>query len=158
MLGAVLGFIFRFQEAIGRRARLCHGFADRGLAIELGFEGAYDLVRHGASVARRLGVDRRALPSARVIYYVTSLFLEQKGAAFAIRRAFWNTPWTASAKPSAKSSRCCRNATCCATPGEQMNRCSIAFQEREGESRRDRVPHRRSGDALYIVAHAWSKC
>ena len=118
MLGAVLGLYLPFpKKVLAGVLAFAAGSLIAALAIELGFEGAYDLVRHGASVRGAWVSIAGGFAVGAVIYYVTSLFLDQKGAALAIRRAFWNTPWTASARPSAKSSLCCRNATCCATSG-----------------------------------------
>jgi len=132
MLGVVLGLYLPFpKKLLAGVLAFAAGSLIAALAIELGFEGAYDLVRHGASVRGAWVSIAGGFAAGAVIYYVTSARCasSRRVRPFAIRRAFWNTPWTASAKPSAKSSRCCRNATCCATSRpNRSNRCSIAFR------------------------------
>ncbi len=51
------------------------------LAIDLAFEGAQHLVRHGAGVRIAWALIAGGFASGAVIYFVTSLFLEKKGAA-----------------------------------------------------------------------------
>jgi hypothetical protein len=51
------------------------------LAIELGFEGAHDLTKHGANVHAAWAEIAGGFAVGAVVYYVASLFLEQKGAA-----------------------------------------------------------------------------
>ena len=82
MLGAVFGLYLPFpKKVLAGVLAFAAGSLIAALAIELGFEGAYDLVRHGASVRGAWVSIAGGFAVGAVIYYVTSLFLEQKGAA-----------------------------------------------------------------------------
>ena len=85
MLGAVLGLYLPFpKKVLAGVLAFAAGSLIAALAIELGFEGASDLVRHGASVRGAWVSIAGGFAAGAVIYYVTSLFLDQKGAALQI--------------------------------------------------------------------------
>ena len=82
MLGAVLGLYLPFpKKLLAGVLAFAAGSLIAALAIELAFEGAYDLVRHGASVRGAWVSIAGGFAVGAVIYYLTSLFLDQKGAA-----------------------------------------------------------------------------
>jgi hypothetical protein len=84
MLGAVLGLYLPFpKRVLAGVLAFAAGSLIAALAIELGFEGAYDLMRHGATVRGAWVSIAGGFAVGAVIYYVTTLFLEQKGAALA---------------------------------------------------------------------------
>ncbi|MEA2811869.1 MAG: hypothetical protein QOJ17_6010 [Rhodospirillaceae bacterium] len=82
MLGTVLGLYLPFpKKVLAGVLAFAAGSLIAALAIELGFEGAHDLMRHGASVRGAWVSIAGGFAVGAVIYYVTSLFLDQKGAA-----------------------------------------------------------------------------
>src|SRR5215510_4302011 len=82
ILGAVLGLYVPFpKKVLGGVLAFAAGSLIAALAIELGFEGASQLVRQGANVHAAWGTIAGGFAAGAVLYYVTSLFLEQKGAA-----------------------------------------------------------------------------
>jgi CRP-like cAMP-binding protein len=82
MLGAALGLYVDFpKKVLAGILAFAAGALIAALAIDLGFEGARDLTRHGDNVHAAWAWIAGGFASGAVIYYVTSLFLEEKGAA-----------------------------------------------------------------------------
>jgi hypothetical protein len=82
MLGAALGLYFPIpQKLLAAILAFAAGSLIAALAIDLGFEGARDLTRHGANVRGAWEFIAGGFAAGAVVYYVASLFLEQKGAA-----------------------------------------------------------------------------
>src|SRR6201986_1937254 len=77
MLGAALGLYVPFpKKVLAGMLAFAAGSLIAALAIELGFEGAYDLGRHGASVRGAWASIAGGFGAGAIIYYVTSLFLD----------------------------------------------------------------------------------
>ena len=82
MLGAALGLYLTFpQKVLAGILAFAAGSLIAALAIDLGFEGARGLTRHGADVRGAWEFIAGGFAAGAVVYYVASLFLEQKGAA-----------------------------------------------------------------------------
>jgi CRP-like cAMP-binding protein len=82
MLGAVLGLYIPFSKRVlAGVLAFAAGALIAALAIDLGLEGAYALIRHGANVHVAWASIAGGFASGAIAYYVSSLFLEQKGAA-----------------------------------------------------------------------------
>jgi CRP-like cAMP-binding protein len=82
MLGAALGLYLPFPpKVLAGILAFAAGSLIAALAIDLGFEGARDLARHGADIQGAWEFIAGGFAVGAVIYYLTSLFLEQKGAA-----------------------------------------------------------------------------
>ena len=82
MIGAALGLYVPFpKKVLAGMLAFAAGSLIAALAIELGFEGASDLHKHGASVHVAWAIVAGGFAIGSVFYYGASLFLEQKGAA-----------------------------------------------------------------------------
>jgi CRP-like cAMP-binding protein len=82
VIGAALGLYLNFpKKLLAAILAFAAGSLIAALAIELGFEGAHELTEHGTNVHAAWGSIAGGFGSGAVIYYVTTLFLEQKGAA-----------------------------------------------------------------------------
>ncbi len=82
MLGTAVGLYLPIsKKVLASILAFASGSLIAALAIELGFEGASDLVRRGTSVHVAWFSIAGGFAVGAVAYYVASLFLEQKGAA-----------------------------------------------------------------------------
>src|SRR5262249_38037250 len=82
IVGAVLGLYLPFpKKVLAGVLAFAAGSLIAALAIELGFEGAQELTKHGAGVHVAWGMIAGGFAVGAVVYYVASLFLEGKGAA-----------------------------------------------------------------------------
>jgi CRP-like cAMP-binding protein len=82
MLGAALGLYLSFpKKLLAGILAFAAGALIAALAIDLAFEAARDLTRHGANVHAAWVTIAGGFAVGAVIYYVTSLFLERNGAA-----------------------------------------------------------------------------
>jgi CRP-like cAMP-binding protein len=82
ILGAWLGLHVQFpKKVLAGVLAFAAGSLIAALAIELGFEGAADLARHGTDVHVAWAITAGGFAAGAVIYYVATLFLERKGAA-----------------------------------------------------------------------------
>jgi CRP-like cAMP-binding protein len=82
MLGAALGLYFPIPpKVLAGVLAFAAGSLIAALAIDLGFEGAHDLMKHGAGMQYAWEFIAGGFFLGAVIYYVASLFLVQKGAA-----------------------------------------------------------------------------
>src|SRR5262245_3249529 len=78
MVGVALGLYVPFPKKV---LAFAAGSLIAALAIELAFEGASELARQGATVHAAWAIIAGGFAAGAILYYVTSLFLEQKGAA-----------------------------------------------------------------------------
>lgn len=82
MLGAAIGLYFplpkRFLASI---LAFASGSLISALAIELGYEDALNMVKHGLSVHAAWAAIAGGFATGATLYFVASLFLEEKGAA-----------------------------------------------------------------------------
>jgi CRP-like cAMP-binding protein len=82
ILGAALGLYVPFpKKVLASVLAFAAGSLIAALAIELGFEGATELARRGANVHTAWAIIAGGFATGAVLYYVASLFLEEKGAA-----------------------------------------------------------------------------
>jgi hypothetical protein len=88
MLGTVVGlYIPISKKVLASVLAFAAGSLIAALAIELAFEGARDLIRHGANVHVAWLSIVGGFAVGAIVYYVTSLFLDQKGAPGGRRQA-----------------------------------------------------------------------
>ena len=155
MLGAVLGLYLPFpKKVLAGVLAFAAGSLIAALAIELGFEGAYDLVRHGASVRGAWVAIAGGFAVGAVIYYVTSLFLEQKGAALRYPSRFLE--YALDRKRQAVGEKLALLSKCDLLrhlPPEQIEPLLDRVQDREVRAGEIVFRTGDPGDALYIVAH-----
>jgi CRP-like cAMP-binding protein len=89
MIGAALGLYVPFpQKVLAGVLGFASGSLIAALAIELGFEGAHDLVKHGMPVRTAWLVIAGGFAIGAVVYYAASLYLEQRGAAIRYQSRF----------------------------------------------------------------------
>jgi CRP-like cAMP-binding protein len=82
MLGAALGLYVPIpSKVLAGILAFAAGSLIAALAIDLAFEGATHLIRHGADIRFAWLSISGGFAAGAVIYFVTSLFLEKKGAA-----------------------------------------------------------------------------
>src|SRR5216683_1332569 len=153
MLGAVLGLYLPFpKKVLAGVLAFAAGSLIAALAIELGFEGAYDLVRHGASVRGAWVSIAGGFAVGAVIYYVTSLFLEQKGAALRYPSRFLE--YALDRKRRAVGEKLALLSNCDLLrhlPAEQIEPLLDRVQEREAKAGEIVFRTGDPGDALYII-------
>ena len=82
MLGAALGLYLSIpKKVLAGILAFAAGALIAALAIDLAFEAARDLTRHGDDVYTAWATIAGGFAAGAVVYYLTSLFLDQKGAA-----------------------------------------------------------------------------
>jgi CRP-like cAMP-binding protein len=154
MLGAVLGLYIPFpKKVLAGVLAFAAGSLIAALAIELGFEGASDLIRHGASVRGAWVSIAGGFAAGAVIYYVTSLFLDQKGAALRYPSRFLE--YALDRKRQAVGERLALLSKADLLrhlPAEQIEPLLDRVQEREVKAGDIVFRTGDPGDALYIVA------
>src|SRR5215510_8452368 len=147
ILGAVLGLYVPFpKKVLAGVLAFAAGSLIAALAIELGFEGASQLVRQGANVHAAWGTIAGGFAAGAILYYVTSLFLEQKGAALRYPSRFME--YALNRKRRALSDRLALLARCDLLrhlPPEEMAPLLDRVHTRTVKAGGDRLPSRRPG-------------
>jgi CRP-like cAMP-binding protein len=154
MIGAALGLYLN----ISRKLLACilafaAGSLIAALAIELGFEGAHDLAKHGANVHLAWGLIAGGFAAGAILYYVAALFLEGKGAALRYPSRFLE--YALNRKREAASERLGLLSQCDLLrhlPAEQMEPLLDRVQERAVSAGDVVFRTGDPGDALFIVA------
>jgi CRP-like cAMP-binding protein len=154
MMGAALGLYLNFS----RRLLACilafaAGSLIAALAIELGFEGARDLAAHGESLHTAWLEIAGGFGLGAVVYYVCSLFLEQKGAALRYPSRFLE--YALKRKRKAVSEKLGLLSQCSLLrhlPAEQIEPLLDRVKERNTRAGETVFKIGDEGDALYIVA------
>jgi CRP-like cAMP-binding protein len=154
MMGAALGLYFN----ISRRLLACilafaAGSLIAALAIELGFEGAHALAAHGNNVHFAWAKVAGGFAIGAVVYYICSLFLEQKGAALRYPSRFME--YALNRKREAASEKLALLSHCSLLrhlPAEQIEPLLDRVQERNVAAGEVVFREGDAGDALYIVA------
>jgi CRP-like cAMP-binding protein len=154
MLGAVLGLYVPFpKKVLAGVLAFAAGSLIAALAIDLGFQGARDLVGHGASVHGAWLLIAGGFAAGAVVYYVASLFLDQKGAALRYPSRFLE--YALDRKRRAVSEKLALLSKCALLrhlPAEQIEPLVDRVQQREVEAGTIVFRTGDPGDALYIVA------
>ncbi|MEA2849430.1 MAG: hypothetical protein QOG78_4711, partial [Rhodospirillaceae bacterium] len=155
MLGAVVGLYLPFpKKVLAGVLAFAAGSLIAALAIELGFEGAHDLMRHGASVRGAWVSIAGGFAVGAVIYYVTSLFLDQKGAALRYPSRFLEYALDRKRRAvGEKLALLSKFDLLRHLPAERIEPLLDRVQEREVKAGEIVFRTGDPGDALYIVAH-----
>lgn len=154
LLGAGLGLHFNFS----RRFLACllafaAGALIAALAIELGFGGAHELEKHGENVHLAWAKIAGGFAIGAVLYYVCSLFLEQKGAALRYPSRFME--YALNRKRRAVSEKLALLSQCSLLrhlSAERIEPLLDRVQERNAPAGEVVFRAGDPGDALYIVA------
>jgi CRP-like cAMP-binding protein len=155
IIGAALGLYLNFS----RRFLACilafaAGSLIAALAIELGFEGAHDLEKHGDNVHLAWGLIAGGFATGAVIYYVASLFLEHKGAALRYPSRFME--YALNRKRQQVGERLAllsQSSLLRHLPAEQAEPLLERLQDRQIEAGEVLFRMGDPGDALYLIAH-----
>ncbi len=154
MMGAAVGlYVPISKRVLASILAFASGSLIAALAIELGFEGAHDMIKHGTNVHVAWFSIAGGFAVGAVVYYLASLFLEQKGAAIRYPSRFLE--YALNRKRRAVSEKL-----------ELLSKCDLLrhLAAQDIEPLLDRVQQRavrsgdvvfrvgETGDALYIVA------
>jgi CRP-like cAMP-binding protein len=154
MMGAALGLYVTFpKKVLAGVLAFAAGSLIAALAIELGFEGAHDLTRHGANVHVAWASIAGGFALGAVVYYVASLFLEQKGAALRYPSRF--IEYALNRKRQAAGERLALLSQCDLLrhlAAEDIEPLLERVREREVKAGETVFHQGDAGDALYIVA------
>lgn len=154
-LGAVLGLYVPLpNKALASVLAFAAGSLIAALAIDLAFDGAHELARHGANVNAAWITIAGGFAVGAVLYYVASLFLEQKGAALRYPSRFME--YALNRKRRALSEKLTLLSQCDLLrhlPAEEIE--PILERTRPVGVKAGELVFRAGdpGDALYIVAH-----
>ena len=154
MMGAALGlFLPISRKVLGGVLAFAAGSLIAALAIELAFEGAHELAKHGASVHAAWASIAGGFAAGAVIYYVASLFLDRRGAALRYPSRFLE--YARDRKRREVSQRLAQLSRCDLLrhlPSEHMEPLLEHVRERNVAAGETVFRHGDPGDALYIVA------
>ncbi|HEY2873643.1 MAG TPA: cyclic nucleotide-binding domain-containing protein [Reyranella sp.] len=154
MIGAALGLYLNFSRRfLASILAFAAGSLIAALAIELGFEGAEELTRHGANVHTAWGLIAGGFAVGAVAYYVASLFLEEKGAALRYPSRFMEYALKRKRKEAGEKlallSQC---GLLRHLPAEQIEPLLDRVREHNVDAGKTIFRLGDPGDALYIVA------
>jgi len=154
MIGAALGLYLNFSKRfLACILAFAAGSLIAALAIELGFEGAEELARHGADVHAAWALIAGGFAIGAVTYYVASLFLEEKGAALRYPSRFMEYALKRKRKESSEKlallSQC---GLLRHLPAEQIEPLLDRVQEHNVDGGKTIFRLGDPGDALFIVA------
>ena len=154
MIGAALGLYLNFSKRfLASILAFAAGSLIAALAIELGFEGAEELARHGTDVHTAWGLIAGGFATGAVVYYVASLFLEEKGAALRYPSRFME--YALKRKRKEASGKLALLAQCGLLrhlPAEQIEPLLDRVKERNAKGGETIFRIGDPGDALYLVA------
>jgi CRP-like cAMP-binding protein len=154
MIGAALGLYLNFSKRfLACILAFAAGSLIAALAIELGFEGAEELARHGENVHTAWGLIAGGFAVGAVVYYVASLFLEEKGAALRYPSRFME--YALKRKRREASEKLALLAQCSLLrhlPAEQIEPLLDRVREHKVDADKTIFRLGDAGDALYIVA------
>jgi CRP-like cAMP-binding protein len=155
MIGAALGLYLNFSRRfLAAILAFAAGALIAALAIELGFEGAHELTKHGQNVHLAWAKIAGGFGAGAVVYYVCSLALEQKGAALRYPSRFME--YALNRKRKAVGENLALLSQCSLLrhlPAEQIEPLLDRVQERRVGADETIFRAGEPGDALYIVAH-----
>jgi len=154
MIGAALGLYLNFSKRfLACILAFAAGSLIAALAIELGFEGAEELARHGENVHVAWGLIAGGFATGAVVYYVASLFLEEKGAALRYPSRFME--YALKRKRKEASEKLALLSQCSLLrhlPAEQIEPLLDRVREHKVDADKTIFRLGAPGDALYIVA------
>lgn len=154
MLGAAMGLYLNFpRRFLASILAFAAGSLIAALAIDLGFEGARALAKHGANVHTAWIKIAGGFAIGAVVYYVCTLFLEQKGAALRYPSRFME--YALNRKRQAASEKLALLSQCSLLrhlPAEQIEPLLDRVQERNVQAGEVVFQVGDPGDALFIVA------
>ena len=154
MIGAALGLYLNFSKRfLASILAFAAGSLIAALAIELGFEGAEELARHGTDMHTAWGLIAGGFATGAVVYYVASLFLEEKGAALRYPSRFME--YALKRKRKEASGKLALLSQCGLLrhlPAEQIEPLLDRVKERNAKGGETIFRIGDPGDALYLVA------
>ena len=154
LIGAVLGLYIPFsKKVLACVLAFAAGSLIAALAIELGFEGAHELTQEGAGIHLAWAIIAGGFAAGAIVYYVASLFLEEKGAALRYPSRFME--YALNRKRRAASEKLGLLAQCDLLrhlPAEDIEPLLDRAQSREVKAGEVVFKAGDPGDALYIVA------
>jgi CRP-like cAMP-binding protein len=154
MIGAALGLYLNFSKRfLACILSFAAGSLIAALAIELGFEGAHELSLHGTNIHTAWAMIAGGFALGAVVYYVASLFLEEKGAALRYPSRFME--YALKRKRQEVSGRLALLSQCGLLrhlPAEQADALLDRVRERQAHKGETIFRLGDPGDALYIVA------
>jgi len=155
MLGTAVGlYIPISKKVLAGVLAFAAGSLIAALAIELAFEGARDLIRHGANVHVAWLSIAGGFAVGAIVYYVTSLFLDQKGAALRYPSRFLE--YALDRKRQAAGDKLALLSKCSLLrhlPAEDMEPLLDRVEQRDAAIGEIVFRYGEPGDALYIVAN-----
>ena len=154
MMGAAMGLYLNIsQRFLACILAFAAGSLIAALAIELGFEGAHALAKHGSSVHLAWVKIAGGFAIGAVVYYVTSLFLEQKGAALRYPSRFMEYALNRKRAEAGEKLRLLSQCNLLRhLPAEQIEPLLDRVRERNVAAGEVVFREGEAGDALYIVA------
>jgi CRP-like cAMP-binding protein len=154
MIGAALGLYLNFSKRfLASILAFAAGSLIAALAIELGFEGAEELARHGTNMHAAWGLIAGGFATGAVVYYVAALFLEEKGAALRYPSRFME--YALKRKRKEVGEKLALLSQCSLLrhlPAEQIEPLLDRVRERGIEGGKTIFRIGEPGDALYLVA------
>ncbi len=155
MIGAALGLYLNFSPRfLASILAFAAGSLIAALAIELGYEGAHDLSLHGTSIHVAWGMIAGGFAVGAVVYYVATLFLEEKGAALRYPSRFME--YALNRKRQEVGGKLALLSQCSLLrhlPAEQIEPLLDRVKERGVVGGESIFRLGDPGDALYLVAH-----
>jgi CRP-like cAMP-binding protein len=154
MIGAALGLYLNFSKRfLASILAFAAGSLIAALAIELGFEGAEELARHGTDMHTAWGLIAGGFAAGAVVYYVASLFLEEKGAALRYPSRFMEFALKRKRKEAGEKLALLSQCSLLRhLPAEQIEPLLDRVKERKATGGETIFRIGDPGDALYLVA------
>ncbi|HEY4170613.1 MAG TPA: cyclic nucleotide-binding domain-containing protein [Reyranella sp.] len=154
MVGAALGLYLNFSKRfLASILAFAAGSLIAALAIELGFEGAEELARHGTNMHTAWGLIAGGFATGAVVYYVASLFLEEKGAALRYPSRFMEYALKRKRKEAGEKLALLSQCSLLRhLPAEQIEPLLDRVKERKATGGETVFRLGDPGDALYLVA------
>jgi CRP-like cAMP-binding protein len=154
ILGASLGLYLPISKKIlAGVLAFAAGSLIASLAIELAYQGALEMERHGNDVHQAWSSIAGGFAGGAVIYYLTSLFLEQKGSALRYPSRFLEYALDRKRKEASdRLSQLAKANLLRHLPPEHMEPLLERVQERHIKPGEVVIRYGDPGDALYIIA------
>jgi CRP-like cAMP-binding protein len=154
VVGAALGlYVPMPKKLLASILAFAAGSLIASLAIELGFEGAESLREHGLNLHVAWAEIAGGFAAGAILYYVASLFLEQKGAAIRYPSRFLEYARDRKRKElTERLGQLSKSSLLRHLPSEGIEPLLEKIQDRMATAGEIVIRHGDPGDSLYIVA------